>query len=266
MSDDTSRLNITRINGGKTESVSDVVSRELPIKIMLNDAELVTLMCSPKDLDCLAVGFLFAEGLIEGKRDIRAIEADEREGAVRVETGDDATPPGNLIAGRLITASGGRSVTSTDIVERMKSFRSESQLRMSSDSVLSLMREFLNRSKAFELTGAAHSAALCSAEGILVFHEDIGRHNAIDKVVGESILKDISTDDRTLVTSGRISAEILIKAARCGAPIVISKSAPTDLAVRLAVETGIALIGFARGQRMNAYSSMWRITVETKSR
>lgn len=266
MSDDTSRLDITRINGGKTERVRDVVSRELPVKIMLNDAEIVTLMCSPKDLDCLAVGFLFAEGLIEGKRDIRAIEADEIEGTVRVETGDDATPPEDFVAGRLITTSGGRGVTSTDIVEGMRSLRSDSQLMMSSDSVLRLMREFLSRSKAFELTGAAHSAALCSAEDLLVFHEDIGRHNAIDKAVGESILKDISIDDRILVTSGRISAEIVIKAARCGTPIVISKSAPTDLAVRLAADTGITLIGFARGQRMNAYSGMWRITTETSSR
>jgi FdhD protein len=260
MSDDTSRLDITRIDGGKTERVRDVVSRELPVKIMLNDTEIVTLMCSPKDLDYLAVGFLFAEGLIGGKRDIRAIEADEREGTVRVETGDDGPPTEGFVAGRLITTSGGRGVTSTDIVEGMRSLKSDSQLRMSSDSALSLMRGFLTRSKAFELTGAAHSSALCSAEGILVFREDIGRHNAIDKVVGESILKDISTDDRILVISGRISAEIVIKAARCGTPIMISKSAPTDLAVRLAAEAHITLVGFARGQRMNVYSSMWRIT------
>jgi len=87
----------------------------------------------------------------------------------------------------------------------------------------------------------------------------VGRHSAIDKVVGECILKGIKTNDRIMVTSGRISSEILVKAARSRTPVIISKSAPTDLAVRLATDFGITLVGFARGSRMNIYTNSWRV-------
>ena len=90
--------------------------------------------------------------------------------------------------------------------------------------------------------------------------EDIGRHNAIDKIFGECMMEDIPTEDRIVVTSGRVSSEILLKVSRRNIPIIISKSAPTNLGVRLANEMGITLLGFARGKRVNAYTNDWRIT------
>jgi FdhD protein len=104
-----------------------------------------------------------------------------------------------------------------------------------------------------------HSAALCDTKSILVFSEDIGRHNAIDKVFGECLLKDIPIHDRLLVTSGRVSSEILSKAAKRRIPLLISKSAPTNLGVQLANEVGITLIGFVREKRMNVYTHRWRV-------
>jgi len=101
--------------------------------------------------------------------------------------------------------------------------------------------------------------ALCEKNEILAFKEDISRNNAIDKLFGECILNDISTAQRMLVTSCRISSEILLKVAKRNIPILISKSAPTDLAVRLASEVGITLIGFVRGKRMNVYANEWRV-------
>ncbi|UCE80455.1 MAG: formate dehydrogenase accessory sulfurtransferase FdhD [Methanobacteriota archaeon] len=260
---DSCRLDIIRIDGRKAERTADIVSKELPVKILLNGTEIVTLMCTPKNLDCLAIGFLFAEGLLKGREEINAIRPDERDGAVWVETGDGTALPESLFARRLITSSGGKGVVSADIVERMEQAWVNSDLKISSESVSDLMEEFLRRSKAFELTGAVHSAALCRAQDILFYHEDIGRHNAIDKVIGESILKGVNTGDRMIVTSGRVSAEVLMKAARAGIPIIVSKSAPTDLAIRFANDTGITLVGFARGDRMNVYSNERRITTET---
>jgi len=114
-------------------------------------------------------------------------------------------------------------------------------------------------SRVFKATGGVHSAALCDTQNILVFSEDIGRHNAIDKIFGECILEDIPTDEHLIITSGRVSSEILLKVAKRSIPILISKSAPTNLGVRLADDLGITLIGFVRGERMNVYTNKWRV-------
>jgi FdhD protein len=135
----------------------------------------------------------------------------------------------------------------------------ESQTKISALEVFELVMEFQHRSQIFRTTGGVHSAALCDTKSILVFSEDIGRHNAIDKIFGECILKDIPTDDRIIVTSGRVSSEILLKAVKRNIPLLISKSAPTDLGVKLANDLGVTLIGFVRGKRMNVYSNDWRV-------
>ena len=122
------------------------------------------------------------------------------------------------------------------------------------------MKEFQHNSEVFKLTGGVHSAALCDKENILMFSEDIGRHNAIDKILGQCFWEGIPTENRVVLTSGRISSEILSKMAKRGIPIVVSRSAPTDLAIRTAENLGITLIGFVRGKRMNIYANDWRIT------
>ena len=103
-------------------------------------------------------------------------------------------------------------------------------------------------------TGGTHSAALSDGKDILVFREDIGRHNAIDKVVGYALVKNVTLKNTLLITSGRISSEVLFKVRKGGIPMVVSKSAPTNQAVKLAREMDITLIGFARGSRMNVYN------------
>ncbi len=255
----TSRLEILRIREGKTENLRDLVIKESPVTIFLDDIELANLMCTPKDLDCLAVGFLFAEGLIRTKKDIKKVFADEKDGVVWIELKKARKSPEKLVARRFITTGCGKGLTYYDATLDDGRLRGKSKFKVCADSLPLLMREFLRKSRLYRLTGGVHSAAICSARSILVFNEDIGRHSAIDKVVGECILKGIRTTDRIMVTTGRISSEILVKAARSRTPIIISKSAPTDLAVRLATDFGITLAGFARGSRMNVYSNEWRI-------
>ena len=266
MSGETSRLEILRIIGGKTESLRGVVIKESPVTIFLDDIELANLMCSPKDLDCLAVGFLFAEGLIRSKKDIKKVIADEKDGVVWVELKKARKSLENHIARRFITTGCGKGLTFVDATQDGRHLRSKSKFKVRVDSIPLLMKEFLRKSRLYRLTGGVHSAAICSARSILVFNEDIGRHSAIDKVVGECILKGIRTNDRIMVTTGRISSEILVKAARSRTPIIISKSAPTDLAVRLATDFGITIVGFARGSRMIIYSNAWRVVTEREER
>ena len=218
---------------GKSNTV-DLVVKEFPLTITLNNQEVVTLLCSPQNLDYLAIGFLASEGLIRSKADIKKIAVDQERGTVQVETEKD-TPD----------AQGQAKV--------------ESDIEISAGEVFALIDEFVQRSEVYKATGGVHSAALGDTKSILVFSEDIGRHNAIDKVFGECLLKDIPTAGRLVITSGRVSSEILLKVAKRNVPLLISKAAPTDLGVRLANDLGVTLIGFARGKKMNLYANEWRL-------
>ncbi len=266
MKDETRRLSILRISKTGAVKERDLVVREAPVTIFLNDVDLVTLLCSPKDLEYLAVGFLFSEGLVNGKEDIKSIFADEKDGAVWVEMVGGKKPRDDVLAKRFITTGCGKGLSFTDSPKYRKALKAHDDLKMDANQVALLMKEFQERSHIYKKTGGVHSAGLANARGIVAFNEDIGRHNAIDKIVGESVIKGIKTDGLVLMTSGRVSSDILVKAARGNIPIIVSRSAPTDLSVRLARDLGITLLGFARGSRMNVYSNEWRIVTESHDR
>jgi FdhD protein len=255
---ETGQVEVWRIADESGAAVEDVVAREFPLTVVLNDRELVTLLCSPANLKQLAIGFLFSEGLIGAKSDLKKVLVDETRGVVRVETTGDAGPVDEVFR-RFISSGCGRGASFYSAADATGMEKIGSQLTVSSADIASLVREFQRRSDLYRTTGGVHSAALCDAKSIMVFAEDVGRHNAVDKIFGQCLLEDIPTDDRLVVTSGRISSEILLKVARRRIPLIVSKSAPTDLGVKLANDLGITLLGFVRGRRMNVYSNRWRI-------
>ena len=254
MENETERIRVLRLTEEGKSSIEDIVVREFPLTIVLNNQELVTLLCSPTNLEYLAAGFLLSEGLIEGKDDIKTILLDEQKGVVRIET-EKAV---DISLRRVLASGGGRGVDSSSA----QKVSAEPQTKVAASGVFSLMDNFVQRSRVFKATGGVHSAALCDTKDVLVFSEDIGRHNAIDKIFGECLLEGITTDNRLIITSGRVSSEILLKVAKRNIPILISKSAPTDLGVKLANDLGVTLVGFVRGKRMNVYSNDWRIVTD----
>ena len=249
-------LKLTEVDRSRLE---DIVAREFPLTIILNDRELVTLLCTPKDLKYLAVGFLASEGLLTSRDDIKRLLLDETRGVARVETTVDKTAADELFK-RFISSGCGRGASFYSAADVQGQARIESSLKVSIRDILALVAEFQHHSEVYRATGGVHSAALCDTKNLIIFSEDIGRHNAIDKIFGQCLLEDIPTHDRIVITSGRISSEILLKVARRNVPIIVSKSAPTDLGVKLANDLGITLLGFVRGKRMNAYTHDWRIS------
>ncbi len=263
MEDKTERLSILRLTEDSVSEIEDTIVREFPLTIVLNDQELVTMLCSPANQKELAVGFLYSEGLIETREEIKNVTLHEGTGVIRVETegGDELSR--EVLFSRLITSGCGRGASfysATDVTGK----KVESLLQISVVEILALTRDFQHRSETFRATGGVHSAALCDTSNIVVFNEDIGRHNALDKVFGECLLNSIPTDDRLVITSGRISSEILLKVARRNIPVLISKSAPTNLGVKMANELGITLVGFVRGKRANVYTNTWRVNHDGK--
>jgi FdhD protein len=260
MDNDTEKVSILKYTEAGSSSGEDVVARESPLTIILNNRELVTLLCSPVDLRYLAVGFLFSEGLLKSKDDIKKIMVDDRRGVVRVETEGNQELASDALFKRFITSGCGRGASFYNAVDALDQAKVESQVNVSTLEVLALVKEFQQRSQLYRATGGVHSAALSDTKSIIVFGEDIGRHNAVDKIFGQCILNGLATDGHMIITSGRISSEILLKVARRSIPIIVSKSAPTNLGVRLADNLGVTLIGFVRGKRMNVYTHAERIS------
>lgn len=248
-------LRIYKGDAGKPKNMKDTVAAEYSLTIRADKNDLVTLLCSPESLEYLAVGFLFSEGLIHGKHDIEDIVSDESKGIIDIATINKGKFPGDKATHQLIGSSGARTIVPAHLDLQII----KSACTVTPAQIFGLIEEFVHRSELFAATGGVHSAALCEPDRILVFSEDIGRHNAIDKVFGECLLKALPTEEHIVITSGRISSEIVKKAARNTIPILISKSAPTNRGVELAADLGITLIGFVREERMNLYTHTRRV-------
>ncbi len=235
------------------------VAKEFLFTIFLNDRELVTLLCSPENLRYLAVGFLTSEGILGSKDEIRKMEIDDWLGVAHVELEGENVTADSLITRRLIASGCGGAATFYSSADATTP-KITSTMEISSDEVFALVSEFQHRSQLYLATHGVHSAALADRKDILVFSEDIGRHNAIDKIFGKCLLEDITTDDRVIITSGRITSEILHKVAKRGIPAIISISAPTSLGLKTADNLGITLISSVRGKNMNVYTHDWRVS------
>ena len=259
--DETGKLTVLEVRQGKRKVKLDIAVEEVPLTIFLDGRELVTLLSSPKDLNYLAVGFLYSEGLVENREEIKSLIFEKDRSIIRVKTKKKKRPHSTRKVKKLISSGCGVAANiSSSLFEIGEYKRLDSKLTISSDGIIELMRKLQHRSRLYRSTGGVHSAALASREDILIFSEDIGRHNAVDKVLGQCILDSIPLGDKIILTSGRLSSEIVLKVARANIPIVISRSASTMLGAKLASHLGVTLIGFARGRRMNIYTHEERVT------
>lgn len=257
-------ISTLRINQEGAFDIETNVAREFPFTILLNDRELVTLLCSPENLKYLAAGFLVSEGLIFSSDEIKKMTLDDKRGVIRVEVENNREHDGETIFKRIISSGCGRGASFYSMADASDR-KVDSRMEISPEEVFALVREFQHRSEIYQSTHGVHSAALCDRKNILVFCEDIGRHNAIDKIFGKCLLENIPTDERILMTSGRITSEVLHKVAKRNIPIIVSISAPTDLGVSIAETLNITLITSVRGKKMDINTGAWRIASEVKS-
>lgn len=248
-------LPVLRVDREDVSSTWDSVAEEFELTIFLDDRELVTLACSPVHMEYLALGFLRSEGFIGGRDDVERVVIDG--GVVRVTIKKELNL--DMPFRRSITSGCGRGLR----FYRPWLGKVRSDMKVSPSVIFELMKEFISYSETFRETGGVHSAAFCDTEKVLIFEEDIGRHNALDKVFGRCLWEGLSTQDGIVLTTGRVSSEVVLKAVRMEVPFLISRSAPTDLAVRFAEDLGLTLVGFVRGRRMNVYAHKERVMWET---
>lgn len=255
-------------NAGEVRTTQDYLVGEEPLEILLNDAPLSVTMRTPGHDRELAAGFLFTEGLIRGASDIAAVEhaPDERQnGANRVRVTlaagvelDPETTRRNFFAASSCGICGKASI---DSVRVRSAKRLNSDIRVDQKLLCALPERLRTEQAIFGRTGGLHAAALFTTAGeLIVVREDVGRHNAVDKVVGWALLQDrLPLGDCILLVSGRGGFEIVQKAIVAGIPVLASVSAPSDLAVQLARELDLTLVGFLRGERFNVYAGAQRI-------
>lgn len=251
----TKSYDIWRINKEKINSEEDLIILEYPFTIFIDDEEIITLLCSPKSLEYLAIGFLHSEGFIDDYKAVDNIQIDEENGRAYVNLNIRKTFNEKLQGKRTITSGCGKGTVFYNVLDSFKSKKIKNEIEIKPAEIVALMRRFNNESELFHSTGGVHACAICYKNDIMYFEEDIGRHNALDKVLGRALVDDVNLDHKIILTSGRISSEMLIKAAKRGVPVVVSRSAPTSLAIDMARELNITLVGFVRGEKMNIYSS-----------
>ena len=239
---------------GEWAAVEEEVIEEGFVSIFVNGEELATVMCSPRQQDRLALGFLCNEGIIGGMSDVRAVHVCPSGACVDVwlTRGDFARPT------RLILTSGcGGGVTFDDLSRTIEPLNSS--LTISAGKLSELVIAMQQRGNLYARARGVHTAALSDGEKLIAIAEDVGRHNTIDKLRGACLLEGIDPRGRLLLCTGRISSEMINKAARMGCPIVASRTSPTSLSVRLAREWNVTLVGYVRRGTMNVYAHPERI-------
>ncbi|HEU4323955.1 MAG TPA: formate dehydrogenase accessory sulfurtransferase FdhD [Roseiflexaceae bacterium] len=277
-------LDYIEYDAGQVQAVRRPVIVEAPWVLYLDRRELLTMMCTPVRLHCLALGFLLSEGIIGGLEDLWQLRVftdedrlfllfpeagicEERHqhtcaeavGSIDVRLRRPAPPRPER---RILTSGCGGGLTFDDLSAGRAPLRSE--LRLPAAQICALMRDMQQHAGLYSQSRGVHTSALYDPQNAarLALAEDVGRHNTLDKIRGECLLAGIDTRDRVLVTSGRISTEMIGKAHRMGVPIVVSRTSPTVTSVRLAQSWNITLVGYVRSQRLRVYSCPERIGPE----
>jgi FdhD protein len=254
---------IIRFGEGGPMVLEDTIVTEYTVTIKVNGEEFVTMVCSPSYIEEMAVGYLASEGIIRKYKDIEDFWIQEKEGFVHVKVSKLNPYSRDFHGKRYLTSCCGASrqgfVFVNDALTTKKV--SGSTVIIRAEDCIRMMDEMQESAEVFHHTGGVHNAALCCVEGTILTRMDIGRHNALDKIYGHCLINNIPIHDKIIVFSGRISSEILLKVAKIGCSLVLSKSAPTELALKLAEQLGITTIGFIRNGSMNVYTHPERITV-----
>jgi len=249
-----------RLTGETSTAKDDVVATEWPLTIRLDDEEFATIVCSPQHLDDLIVGFLASEGVIRSPEDIKDRTLDEDGGFAYVRLHRPQATAKAFYSRRYIGSCCGKSRQFYLHNDARTAKTVIGGAQITARQCFEFMHALQEQSDAFRTTGGVHNAALFHPEtGLVAARMDIGRHNALDKLFGHCLKHRIPAKRHIIAFSGRLSSEVVLKAAKIGCPIMLSKSAPTDLALKLADELGITCVGFIRSGSLNIYTHAQRI-------
>ena len=247
---------IYKNSGNSFEEHDDFIALEKRVRISVNGKEVLSLYCTPLMIRELVVGMFMSENIIKGPWCAERMEIQYADDVlVDIPAEGEAETDGAVITSGCI---GGITFP-----KRLSLQKIHDSFTISAEKIKAIYRQFQNSSQLYKLTGCVHSAALSDGNEILCLAEDIGRHNAVDKVIGYAILEALPFEGMIMLASGRLSSEIVSKCARWGIPVIASRTSPTSLALEIAEKSGVTVVGFIRADRLNVYTHPQRITQQS---
>jgi FdhD protein len=237
--------------------VEDAVIEEGLVCIFVNGQELASFMCTPRNLEELAIGFMRSEGFIQSLDDIEVLTFSDNGTCVDMWLRDLSFEPPSR---QILTSGCGGGVTFDDLSGRQTPLTG--QRVVTPTQIATLMKELLVAAELYNEVRGVHTSALSDGQELLLVAQDVGRHNTVDRLWGQALKQGIPTEGNILLTSGRISSEMLNKAAKMGVPVAISRTSPTSLSVELARAWNITLIGYARGKSFRVYAGAERVVAK----
>jgi FdhD protein len=254
---------ITRLDvkSGKATKVKDLVAEEKPLHIFINGKQYATIFCSPSDLKGLVIGHLLSEGILKSVEEIEELELPVSEAICRVKLKPGVRIKKRQILSRLssrVILSACGSSSPYQFSARLPKVKSS--LTIEARIISECVNRLNSSAEVYRKTGGVHVAAIYDGKGNRkALAEDVGRHNAVDKAIGVCAMNHVDFSTCFLALSGRLTEDIVRKAARVGLPIVASMAAAIDSGIRVAKDTNLTLAGFIRGNHMNIYASEGRI-------
>jgi len=251
---------VIKVHGQEIVKTEEPVIEEIPLTIYLNGKELVTMLAAAGEENCLVIGFLATEGIIQKVDDIKSIDINLAQGVIHVTTVSGEVAAEKMFLKRYLTACCGKGRTAFYFANDVLTAKTvNTNLRITPGEIIRYSELLEATSETFRLTGGVHGGAMAAEGKLIYWSQDVGRHNVFDKLYGRCLLDGNSTQDKVLIFSGRVSSEIVLKVSKMNISIIIARSAPTTLALDMAEELGVTVIGFARGERLNIYTHSERI-------
>jgi len=244
------RIPCIRVDGNTAEQGLHEVVEEIPIALFINGRHAMTAMMSPVNLEDFVTGYLFTEQIIKTVDEIESIRSEKNRISVITKNLFKVLGPKKTI----LSGCGG----STSFIDAEKLPKIQSDFSLSAEAIAAALRSVLD-SEIHRITGGFHMVVLLDKQRVICVAEDIGRHNAVDRVIGHALRNGIDLSQTFVISSGRISSEMVRKCLIGNIPVIVSRSATTTLSVDIADKTGLCIIGFARGAKMNIYSHPERV-------
>ena len=249
---------IIRVVQGRSEKLERQVVEEYPLRLRVNGRELATLVCSPHKLNFLLAGFFRLQGFIDSLDEIQSLGVCSDFGLAEVRLSGEL--PERL---QPTLTSGCGTGIAYNLPQQLLSEAKQRPRYFNSESLIRLMKDLNGLTEQYRAHGGIHSAAVGDNKGLLLHAEDIGRHNTLDRLAGEAMFRKIDLQDKMLVTSGRVSTEMVAKAARLGIGLIGTRTSPTDKAIALCEQAGITLVGYLRSNSMEVYSHAHQLQIST---